>query len=74
MKAYIDDFDDDQSLYLVRILDAIKDYRHIPGTSPQVENIEPACSAVETGKLKKINILVGKVSTKSQANSLPHVT
>ena len=28
--------DDDQTLRLIRILDAIKDCRHIPGTNPQM--------------------------------------
>jgi len=35
VKAYVDVPDDSRILRLVRILDAIKDYRHIPGTSPQ---------------------------------------
>ena len=37
VKAYIEVADNDNHLlYLVRILDAIKDCRHIPGTTPQV--------------------------------------
>ena len=36
VKAYIDISGNSQDLHLVRILDAIKDCRHIPGTSPQV--------------------------------------
>jgi hypothetical protein len=35
VKAYVDVPDDSQTLRLIRILDAIKDCRHIPGTSPQ---------------------------------------
>ena len=35
VKAYVDVSDDRQDLYLVRILDAVKDFRHIPGTSPR---------------------------------------
>jgi hypothetical protein len=35
VKAYVNVTDDDQTLRLIRILDAIKDCRHIPGTSPQ---------------------------------------
>ena len=35
VKAYVDVPDDNRTLLLIRILDAIKDYRHIPGTSPQ---------------------------------------
>ena len=35
VKAYVNVPDDSQTLRLIRILDAIKDYRHIPGTSPQ---------------------------------------
>ena len=34
VKAYVD-IGDRQDLHLVRILDAIKDCRHIPGTSPK---------------------------------------
>jgi hypothetical protein len=36
VKAYVDISDNSLDLYLVRILDAIKDYKHIPGTSPQI--------------------------------------
>jgi len=36
VKSYINISNESQDLYLVRILDAIKDYRHIPGTSPQI--------------------------------------
>jgi hypothetical protein len=35
VKAYVDVPYDDQTLQLIRILDAIKDCRHIPGASPQ---------------------------------------
>ena len=35
VKSYVDISGDSPDLYLVRILDAIKDCRHIPGTSPQ---------------------------------------
>ena len=35
VKAYTDVPDDSQTLRLIRILDAMKDYRNIPGTSPQ---------------------------------------
>jgi len=35
VKAYVDVADDSQDLHLVRVLDAIKDCRYIPGTSPQ---------------------------------------
>ena len=35
VKAYVDVPEDSQALHLIRILDAIKDCRHIPGTSPQ---------------------------------------
>ncbi|MDR0575200.1 MAG: hypothetical protein LBG96_14485 [Tannerella sp.] len=35
VKAYVDVPDDSKTLHLIRILDAIKDCRHIPGTSPQ---------------------------------------
>ena len=35
VKAYVNIPDDSQTLRLMRILDAIKDYRNIPGTSPQ---------------------------------------
>jgi hypothetical protein len=35
VKAYVDIPDDNQTLRLIRVLDAIKDYRHIPGTTPQ---------------------------------------
>jgi hypothetical protein len=35
VKAYVDVSEDSQTLHLIRILDAIKDCRHIPGTSPQ---------------------------------------
>jgi hypothetical protein len=35
VKAYVDISGNSPDLYLVRILDAIKDYRNIPGTSPQ---------------------------------------
>jgi hypothetical protein len=34
-RAYVDVPDDSQTLRLIRTLDAIKDCRHIPGTSPQ---------------------------------------
>jgi len=34
VKAYVNISSDNLDLHLVRILDAIKDYRHIPGTSP----------------------------------------
>ena len=34
VKAYDSNFDTEE-LYLVQILDAIKDYKHIPGTSPR---------------------------------------
>ena len=34
VKAYVNIPNDDQTLRLIRILDAIKDCRHIPGTSP----------------------------------------
>jgi hypothetical protein len=35
VKAYVNAPNDSQTLQLLRILDAIKDCRHIPGTSPQ---------------------------------------
>jgi hypothetical protein len=35
VKAYVDVPGDSQTLRFIRILDAIKDCRHIPGTSPQ---------------------------------------
>ncbi len=35
VKAYVDTPDDENTLYLTRILDAIKDLKHIPGTTPQ---------------------------------------
>jgi hypothetical protein len=35
VKAYVDIPDDSQTLLLIWILDAIKDCRHIPGTTPQ---------------------------------------
>jgi hypothetical protein len=35
VKAYVNVPDDSQTLRIVRILDAIKDCRHIPGTTPQ---------------------------------------
>jgi hypothetical protein len=35
VKAYVDVPEDSETLYLIRILDAIKDCRHIPGTTPQ---------------------------------------
>ncbi|GHV10249.1 hypothetical protein FACS1894162_3360 [Bacteroidia bacterium] len=35
VKAYVDTPNDNETLFLVRILDAIKDIKHIPGTSPQ---------------------------------------
>jgi hypothetical protein len=35
VKAYVDVPNDRQTLRLIRILDAIKDHRYIPGTSPQ---------------------------------------
>jgi hypothetical protein len=35
VKAYVDVPNDDKTLFLVRILDAIKDIKHIPGVSPQ---------------------------------------
>ena len=35
VKAYVNITFNSLDLYLVQVLDAIKDYRHIPGTSPQ---------------------------------------
>jgi hypothetical protein len=35
VKSYVDTPDNEKVLYLTRILDAIKDLKHIPGTSPQ---------------------------------------
>lgn len=36
VKSYVNVIDKSADLYLVRVLDAIKDCRHIPGTSPQM--------------------------------------
>ena len=57
VKAYVDVSDDRHDLYLVRILDAIKDFRHIPGTSPQMAydkilNLHVSC--LEYANLKKL--------------------
>lgn len=35
VKAYVDTPDDENTLYLIRMLDAIKDLKYIPGTTPQ---------------------------------------
>ena len=35
VKAYVDTPDDENTLHLIRILDAIKDLKYIPGTTPQ---------------------------------------
>jgi len=57
VKAYVDVSDDRQDLYLVRILDAVKDFRHIPGTSPKtaydrILNLHVSC--LEYANLKKL--------------------
>jgi hypothetical protein len=57
VKAYVDVADENTDLHLVRILDAIKDYRQIPGTSPQaayerIFNLH--ISSLEQESLKKI--------------------
>ena len=58
VKAYVDIHDDGgQELHLVRILDAIKDCRRIPGTNPQLAydrifNLH--VSSLEYAKLKKL--------------------
>lgn len=35
VKSYVDKFGDENTLYLLRLLDAIKDLKYIPGTTPQ---------------------------------------
>jgi hypothetical protein len=60
VKAYADITDNDQDLYLIRTLDAIKDYRHIPGTNPQVAYdriLNLHLSLLELSNLKKIVFL-----------------
>jgi len=57
VRAYVDIPKNSQNLHLVRILDAIKDCRHIPGTSPQaaynrIFNLH--VSQLEYENLKKI--------------------
>ena len=36
VKSYVDTPNDTKTLYLVQILDALKDLKHIPGTSPKI--------------------------------------
>ena len=57
VKAYVDIPNNSQDLYLVRILDAIKDCKHIPGINPQAvyeRIINLHVSSLEYSNLKKM--------------------
>jgi len=64
VKAYIIDIDDYQDIHLIRILDAIKDCKHIPGTSPKIvynRILKLHVALLEYGELKKLTFLSKKV-------------
>jgi hypothetical protein len=54
VKAYVDTPDDDETLRLIRILDAIKDLKHIPGTTPK--QAYDRIFALHISQLSRVNL------------------